>query len=131
MTLPVVWLPEAGAELREAVAHYESVRPELGIRFAEAVEVTVEAIAVGPLQFAVVDKERRRAGVRRFPYGLYFLVEESRIVVIACFLASVTRSTGNCDTQKPTDTTPSAAGPWQAGAGQQPGPRIARPTTQV
>lgn len=85
MTLRVFWLPEADAELKEAQARYESVRPELGQRFAEAVADAVEAISVAPLQFAVVEKGRRRAGVRRFPYGIYFLVEETRIVVISCF----------------------------------------------
>lgn len=85
MTLPVVWLPEANAELKEAQARYESVRPELGQRFAEAVADTVEAIVAAPLQFAVVEKGRRRAGVRPFPYGIFFLVEETRIVVISCF----------------------------------------------
>ncbi len=85
MRLPVVWLPAAAAELQDALAHYESIRPELGLRFAQAVDETVDAIATAPLRFAVVDKERRRAGVRRFPYGIFFLVEEPRIVVIACF----------------------------------------------
>jgi plasmid stabilization system protein ParE len=85
VTLPVVWLPEADAELKETVARYESIRPELGLRFAEAVDKTVESIAEAPLRFAVVDQGRRRAGVRRFPYGLFFLAENTRIVVIACF----------------------------------------------
>ena len=85
MTLPVVWLPEAQAELMEALEHYDAIRPALGERFASAVVETAEAIAIMPLRFAVVDKGRRRAGVRWFPYGLFFLVEESRVVVIACF----------------------------------------------
>jgi plasmid stabilization system protein ParE len=85
VTPRVVWLPEADGELGETLARYESIRPELGIRFAEAVEETVKAIVATPLRFAVVDKGRRRAGVRRFPYGIFFLVEETRIVVIACF----------------------------------------------
>jgi plasmid stabilization system protein ParE len=46
---------------------------------------TVEKIAETPLHYAGVEKGRRRAGVRRFPYGIYFLAEETRIVVIACF----------------------------------------------
>ena len=37
MTLPVVWLPEADADLKEARAWYDNVRPELGERFAYAV----------------------------------------------------------------------------------------------
>ena len=85
MTLPVVWLPEADAELKQALAHYDAIRPELGARFIQAVEETIEAVASAPLRFAVVDKDRRLAGVRRFPYGIFFLVEESRVVVIACF----------------------------------------------
>jgi plasmid stabilization system protein ParE len=85
VTLPVVWLREADAELKEALARYESIRPELAQRFAEAVADIVGKIPEAPLHYAVVDKGRRRAGVRRFPYGIYFLVEKTRIVVIACF----------------------------------------------
>jgi plasmid stabilization system protein ParE len=85
VTLVIVWLPEADAELKEALARYAGIRPELGQRFAEAVVDTVERIAEAPLRYAVVEKGRRRAGVRRFPYGLFFIVEETRIVVIACF----------------------------------------------
>jgi toxin ParE1/3/4 len=85
VSLPVVWLPEAQAELIQALERYDGIRPELGEQFASAVMESVEAIASTPLRFAVVDKSRRRAGVRRFPYGLFFLVEETRVVVIACF----------------------------------------------
>ena len=42
MTLPVVWIPEANEDL---LAWYDNIRPELGERFARAVEVAVEAIA--------------------------------------------------------------------------------------
>ncbi|HEY7335970.1 MAG TPA: type II toxin-antitoxin system RelE/ParE family toxin [Bryobacteraceae bacterium] len=85
MTLPVVWLPEADADLRTAQAWYEAIRPELAIRFALAVEEAMESIAANPLGFAIVYKNRRRAGVRRFPYGIFFALEDERIVVIACF----------------------------------------------
>lgn len=85
MTLPVVWIPEANDDLLEARAWYDDIRVELGERFALAVEATVEAIAEHPLQFPVVYRNRRRAGVRLFPYGIFFEVEEHRSVVIACF----------------------------------------------
>jgi plasmid stabilization system protein ParE len=83
--LPVVWLPEADLEFKAALARYEGIRPELAQRFGEAVGVTLEAIANGPMGYAVVGAGRRRAGVHRFPYGPFFLVEDTRIVVIACF----------------------------------------------
>jgi plasmid stabilization system protein ParE len=85
VTLPVVWIPEANDDLLEAHAWYADIRVELGERFALAVEATVQAIAEHPMQFPVVYRNRRRAGVRLFPYGIFFEVEEHRSVVIACF----------------------------------------------
>lgn len=85
MTLPVVWIPEANKDLLEARAWYANIRPELGERFALAVEATVEALTEHPLQFPFVHRSSRRAGVHRFPYGIFFEVQEHRIVVIACF----------------------------------------------
>ena len=67
MTLPVVWIPEANEDLLEARAGYDRIRPQLGERFGLAVEGAIEAIAEHPLQFPVVYRGRRRAGVRRFP----------------------------------------------------------------
>ena len=87
MTFPVVWLREADAELRQARVWYDDKRSELGERFARAVETTVDVIAEHPLQFPVVYRGLRRAGVWRFPYGIFFEVQEQRIVVSACFHA--------------------------------------------
>ena len=85
MTLPVVWIPEANEDLLDARAWYYNIRPQLGEHFELAVEATVRAISEHPLQFPVVYRGRRRAGVHRFPYGIFFEVQEHRIVVIACF----------------------------------------------
>ncbi|HET9407441.1 MAG TPA: type II toxin-antitoxin system RelE/ParE family toxin [Candidatus Sulfotelmatobacter sp.] len=85
MTLPVVWLPEADAELQDARSWYDNIRPELGERFARAVEKAIEAIAEHPQQFPIVYRGRRRAGVRRFPHGIFFELQEHRILIIACF----------------------------------------------
>jgi toxin ParE1/3/4 len=85
MTLSVVWLPEADRELKEARSWYNNVREDLGVRFALAVEATVESISNNPLQFPVVHRNMRRAGVRRFPYGIFFEVREPVILVLACF----------------------------------------------
>ncbi|HXM69204.1 MAG TPA: type II toxin-antitoxin system RelE/ParE family toxin [Candidatus Acidoferrum sp.] len=85
MTLPVVWTPEANEDLLEARAWYDNIRPELGERFALAVEVTVEAIAEHPSQFAAVYRNHRRAGVRRFPYSVFFELQKHQVVVMACF----------------------------------------------
>ena len=78
-------MPEAEADLRDARAWYEDIRPDLGERFARVVDATIEAIARTPLQFPVVHRRTRRAGIRRFPYRIFFEVQEHRIVIMACF----------------------------------------------
>ena len=67
--LPIVWLPGGEADAREAVAWYRRVRTELGDQFALAIDATMDAIKENPLRFPVVYRNRRRAGLRRFPYG--------------------------------------------------------------
>jgi plasmid stabilization system protein ParE len=67
VTLPVVWTPEANEDLLEARAWYDNIGAGLGDRFALTVEATVDAVAEHPLQFPVVYRNRRRAGVWRFP----------------------------------------------------------------
>jgi hypothetical protein len=49
VTLPVVWIPEANKDLLEARVWYSNIRPELGERFALAVEATVEALTEHPV----------------------------------------------------------------------------------
>lgn len=85
MTLTVEWSSEAEADLVDALSYYDGIRFQLGVRFAEAVSETVKQIAAVPLRFAVVDQDIRRAGVPQFPYGLFFLIEATRVVVVACF----------------------------------------------
>jgi toxin ParE1/3/4 len=82
---PVVWTPEAEVDLAEARAWYDDIRSELGERFARAVDEAIESISVNPRRFRTVHRELRRAGVRRFPYGILFEVQENRIIVFACF----------------------------------------------
>ena len=64
---------------------YAGISPGLSRRFAEAVEDTVNLIADSPSRFPIIDRDRRRAGVKRFPYGLFYATEADRIVLIACF----------------------------------------------
>ena len=85
MTLPVVWIAEADADLADALQWYKNKKAELAIVFARSVDAAIDEIARNPLHYPVVYRKRRRAGIRRFPYGIFFEVEEERIVVFACF----------------------------------------------
>ena len=70
-------------ELRDARDWYERQGPGMGRRFVEAVGVVLEHIRENPRQFPVVHGELRRALVRRFPYGVFFLDQPAVIRVVA------------------------------------------------
>lgn len=74
---------EALQDLQSADRWYEKERPGLGFDFLFAIEAAFSAIRRNPDAFAMVGNSIRRAPVRRFPYGVFFLVEDDSIVVIA------------------------------------------------
>lgn len=88
MSHQVVIRPEAEDDLAQAFVWYEEHRLGLGHRFLLSVEVTLTAIRENPEAFPQVHRDIRRALVRRFPYGVFYVVEPSTVVVHAVFHAS-------------------------------------------
>jgi toxin ParE1/3/4 len=87
MKYEMIIRPEAEAELAEAFDWYEEQLRGLGSEFLISVDATVHAIVRNPLQFPKIHRDVRRALLHRFPYGVFFLVDDSRIIVIAFFHA--------------------------------------------
>jgi toxin ParE1/3/4 len=88
MNLPVAIRPEAEADLTEAYGWYQGCRDGLGDEFLLSVEAALDSIQRFPQSYPAVHKQVRRALLRRFPYGVFYLVEEEAIVVLAVFHAS-------------------------------------------
>jgi plasmid stabilization system protein ParE len=86
--MQVIFTPAARAELVDAQDWYEAKHPGLGTRFREEVEATVLRLQENPHQFPIVFRDVHRARLRNFPYGLFFRVEISALVVFACFHGS-------------------------------------------
>ena len=76
----VVRRPAKG-DIRAAAQRYELQRPGLGREFVTQVDATLSRVADNPLQHQVLHREARRAIVRRFPYGVFYRIEASNIVV--------------------------------------------------
>ena len=76
--------PEAEADLAEAFDWYEGQRAGLGSEFLAEVAHVLEAIEHRPEQFPVVQGQTRRALVRRFPFGVFYIVGPDLIGVTAC-----------------------------------------------
>ena len=83
MKLPLIVRPEAERDLAEAHDWYESQVTGLGSEFLLAIDAALSSIQRMPELYHVVYKNLRRALIRRFPYGIFYLLEEAKIVVIA------------------------------------------------
>lgn len=86
--LPLYFLDEAETELEEAQAWYEARSPGLGQAFVTSIQASIERIRRSPFRHPAVDHEVRRALTRRFPYAIFYLVDEDQVVVIAVFHSS-------------------------------------------
>ena len=85
MTLRVAFLQAARRDFEDAALWYEERRSGLGAEFRAEVDAAVALAAEQPLRFPRKHKDIRCGRVRRFPYSVFFLQEESRIVVLAVF----------------------------------------------
>jgi len=78
-------LPEAEADLAEAYHWHEERVPELGVLFRDRVDECLMRIQRNPFAYQVVHGQVRRALLRKYPYGIFYFVEEETIVIIGCF----------------------------------------------
>lgn len=83
MSLPLHIRPEAERDVEDAAIWYEQQRAGLGHEFLDRVRDALAAVAGQPRQYPVVHRQTRRALARQFPFGIYYLIEADRIVVVA------------------------------------------------
>lgn len=65
------------ADIKAAFEWYESEQPGLGWEFLGEVRATYEYILDGPFKYQELQSGIRRALTRRFPYAIYYSVEET------------------------------------------------------
>ena len=87
MSYSVIVRPGAQSDMADALRWYEDRSRGLGAEFLRCVEACLALIQRNPLAHPAVHGEVRRALVRRFPYGVFYLLEERTIVVLAVFHA--------------------------------------------
>jgi plasmid stabilization system protein ParE len=83
MTARFLIRPEAQVEIEEAGLWYEDQRAGLGELFAAELFELISRIAESPLQFPSIGPLVRRGLLPKFPYAVYFLVENAETVIIA------------------------------------------------
>lgn len=75
--------PEARRELEDAAAWYEENGPGLGAEFVADVAALVAALGEFPERFPIHRDAIRRAGLRRFPYFVYFAILPEGLEILA------------------------------------------------
>ena len=81
-------IPAVDSDIESAFAWYENERRGLGLEFLEEVRAAYDRIGASPQQYQAVRSDIRRAFTRRFPYAVYFVVDDDKIVILAVIHAS-------------------------------------------
>ena len=84
MTPRLSFKSEAETDIDQAYKWYRDRSARAGVRFLREVDATLARIERNPLGYQRVFLSARRATLRRFSFGIFFIVREQDIVVIAC-----------------------------------------------
>ena len=76
-------LLQAQLDVHNAASWYENQRLGLGTRFIDELDYVANRIRISPFQFPEIHPAVRRGLLSRFPYSVYFSVNEESIEVIA------------------------------------------------
>ena len=84
MRYPVRYKPAAAAEVVNAITWY--ARPEINKASAFVLELerTEAHLHANPELYQRIEDEIRRAVLRRFPYSLFYVIEQNEVIVLAC-----------------------------------------------
>jgi len=74
---------KALGDIRRIRTWYRRIDPDLEDRFVKALNQAFDQIQDFPFALQVLYRNTRRISLKKFPYGVYYLVQESRIIVVA------------------------------------------------
>ena len=80
----LVLLPVAESEVEEASRSYELHDVGLGDEFVLTFSATTAVLRHSPFQYQKVFGETRRVLLRRFPYAVFYAIQDSDVVILAC-----------------------------------------------
>ncbi len=96
MTISLVIRPEAERDLDEACQWYEQQFKGLGREFIICIDAALSVVHRTPQISPKVHKNIRRALIRRFPYGIFYILERDKVIVLAFLHTSRDPKTIGC-----------------------------------
>ena len=83
MSQELILQPEAEKDIAEAAEWYDRQRTGLSLQFRSALDRTFSSIEENPLLYVPVYRGLRRALVRRFPYGVFYVSRTESLFIVA------------------------------------------------
>jgi len=80
----VRYKPAASAEIVNAIRWYDQPHINQAASFVREIERTETHLTSRPELYQRVEGEIRRAVLRRFPYSLFYMIENDSVIVLAC-----------------------------------------------
>jgi plasmid stabilization system protein ParE len=81
--LPIDFLQGARRDFDESLDWYAKRSTHAAVRFANAVDAALAAVAANPTQFVATDRVHRACPVRKFPFRIVYRLVQDRVVVVA------------------------------------------------
>ncbi len=75
----------AEEDLENSKKYYDNQQQGLGSDFLLEIKEVVLRIEKNPYQFSVIDKKARKVSLKRFPFAIFFVVEDNLINVFSIF----------------------------------------------
>lgn len=83
MTRRFILRPRAERDIQSTFEWYESQRSGLGEEFLVSLRERLETVRSFPEAFPALYRDARRAVVSRFPYVVFYVVQPTRVAVLA------------------------------------------------
>lgn len=77
--------PESYEDLKESFQWYSNRSNILGLEFIKEIEECFRKIRSNPFSCQKIKKTLRRALIKKFPYGIFYKIDEDEIIVFAIF----------------------------------------------
>ena len=81
--MKVSYHPEAADEYEEAIAYYEDCQTGLGKQLSQEIDASIKLILAFPKAWTILDGEIKRILIRRFPFGLLYILRNDEIYILA------------------------------------------------
>ncbi len=88
MIYTIIYLDKAEEDIEEAFEYHEDIQENLGFKFEEDLDKTIDLIEKNPLHFRKVNGENRQLLMSIFSYLVVYQVVQDKILVARVFHTS-------------------------------------------